>query len=109
MSEAITENIAQSLDTHLETLTSEQRTSLVIELLNTLSAQDLQVVLETAEALREKKLQEAKTAAIAEMKSKFDALGISLAEVLDEVNKHPAKKQQRHSGGEGVAAGVHFS
>ena len=83
MAERAGEKITEWLEIDLGKLTGPERVGLVMEVLDTLSAQELRLILDNAEEQRQRKLKEAKSAAIAEMRQKFGELDLTLEEVME--------------------------
>ena len=70
------------LDIHLDTLSSEERIHLIEEIFDTLTAQELRSIRDTAEKKSQSKLADAKAAVLEEMKGKLSALGLTLNDVV---------------------------
>jgi DNA-binding protein H-NS len=82
MAEQDTEKMTEWLDIHLETLSSEERIHLIEEVFDTLTAQELRSIRDTAEKKSQSKLKDAKAAVLEEMKGKLSALGLTLNDVI---------------------------
>jgi DNA-binding protein H-NS len=82
MAERGTEKMTEWLDIKLDTLSSEERIHLIEEIFDTLTAQELRSIRDTAEKKSQSKLVEAKTAVLEEMKGKLSALGLTLNDVV---------------------------
>jgi DNA-binding protein H-NS len=83
MAERGNEKIIDWLEIDLGKLSGMERVGLIIEVMETLSAQELRTIRDNAEQGRQSKLKEAKTSVIAEMKQKFGELDLTLEEVLE--------------------------
>jgi DNA-binding protein H-NS len=82
MAERGNEKMTEWLDIKLETLSSQERISLIEEIFATLSAPELLTARDLAEKTRQSKLAEAKAAVLEEMKGKLSALGLTLNDVV---------------------------
>jgi DNA-binding protein H-NS len=82
MSERGGEKMTEWLDIHLDTLSSEERLNLIEEIAETLSPQELLTLRDQIERRRLRKLEEAKSAVLEEMKGRLSALGLSLNDVV---------------------------
>ena len=82
MTERGSEKMTEWLDIHLDTLSSEERIHLIEEIFDTLTAQELRSIRDTAEKKSQSKLAEAKAAVLEEMKGKLGALGLTLNDVV---------------------------
>jgi DNA-binding protein H-NS len=70
------------LDIQVDTLSTEERISLIKELCETLTPQELQTIADVAEQMRKRKLEDAKAALLEEMKGKASELGLTLSDVF---------------------------
>jgi len=95
MSERQSDKVTEWLEIDLDKLSNTDRISLITEVMDGLSAQDLRVIRETADKKRQAKLKDAQAAAIAEMREKFSQLELSFEEVLASEGN---KRTQRRSG-----------
>jgi DNA-binding protein H-NS len=93
MSERQNEKIIEWLEIDLDKLTMPDRIALVTEVMDTLSAQDLRVIRDTADQKRQGKLKNARSAAIAEMRQKFSELDLTLEDVLADEGNKPTKRR----------------
>jgi DNA-binding protein H-NS len=93
MSERQNEKIVQWLEIDLDKLSNTDRIGLITEVMDTLSAQDLRVIRDTADRKRQAKLKDAKAAVIAEMRQKFSQLELSFEEVLAEEGNKQSKRR----------------
>jgi DNA-binding protein H-NS len=91
MAERGTEKMTEWLDIKLDTLSSEERIRLIEEIFDTLTAQELRSIRDTAEKKSQSKFVEAKAAVLEEMKGKLSALGLTLNDVM------PARRTTRKS------------
>ena len=82
MAERGNEKMTEWLDIHLDTLSSEERIHLIEEIFDTLTAQELRSIRDTAEKKSQSKLADAKAAVLEEMKGKLSALGLTLNDVV---------------------------
>jgi DNA-binding protein H-NS len=82
MADRDTEKMTEWLDIKLDTLSSEERIHLIEEIFDTLTAQELRSIRDTAEKKSQSKLAEAKAAVLEEMKGKLSALGLTLNDVV---------------------------
>src|SRR5262249_53889737 len=82
MSERQNEKVTEWLEIDLDKLSNTDRIGLITEVMDALSAQELRVIRDTADRKRQTKLKDARTAAIAEMREKFNQLELSFEEVL---------------------------
>jgi DNA-binding protein H-NS len=82
MSERGSEKMTEWLDIHLDTLSSEERLNLIEEIAETLSPQELLTLRDQIERRRQRKLEEAKSAVLEEMKGKLSELGLTLNDVV---------------------------
>jgi DNA-binding protein H-NS len=89
------EKMTEWLDIHVDTLSSEERINLIKELCDTLTPQELRTIADLAEQTRVKKLEDAKTALLEEMRGKVSELGLTLQDFLPakRVRKNMAKAQ----------------
>src|SRR5207249_7267572 len=77
------EKITEWLEIDLSKLSGQERTNLILEIMELLNAQELRVIRDSAEKQRLGKLKDAKTSVIAEMRQKFGELDLTLEEVLE--------------------------
>jgi DNA-binding protein H-NS len=92
MGERGSEKITDWLEIDLSKLSGQERTNLILEIMELLNAQELRVIRDSAEKQRLGKLKDAKTSVIAEMRQKFGELDLTLEEVLElEGNKKTRK------------------
>src|SRR6266516_2864029 len=92
MAERGNEKITEWLEIDLSKLSGQERTNLILEIMELLNAQELRVIRDSAEKQRLGKLKHAKTSVIAEMRQKFGELDLTLEEVLElEGNKKTRK------------------
>ena len=82
MAERGNEKITEWLETDLGRLSGEERVGLILEIIETLSAQELRTILNRTEQNRQGKLKVAQSAVIAEMRSKFAEVDLNLEDVL---------------------------
>jgi DNA-binding protein H-NS len=82
MVERGTESMTEWLDIHVDTLSSEERITLIKELCETLTPQELHTIRDLPEQMRQRKLAEAKAALLEEMRGKASELGLSLNDVF---------------------------
>jgi DNA-binding protein H-NS len=87
--------VIEWLEISLDKLTNTDRIGLINEVMDTLSAQDLRVIRDTADKKRQAKLKVAQATVIAEMREKFGQLDLSFEEVLAAEGN---KKTKRGSG-----------
>jgi len=95
VSERQNEKVTEWLEISLDKLTNTDRIGLINEVMDTLSAQDLRVIRDTADKKRQAKLKVAQATAIAEMREKFGQLDLSFEEVLASEGN---KKTKRRAG-----------
>jgi DNA-binding protein H-NS len=108
MAERGNEKITDWLEIDLGKLSGTERVALIIEIMDTLSAQELQIIRDNAEENRQAKVKDAKSAVIAEMRQKFGELDLTLEEVLElegnkgsrRVSNAPIKVKYRSPEGE---------
>src|SRR6266480_2463096 len=100
MAERGNEKIIDWLEIDLGKLSGMERVGLIIEVMETLSAQELRTIRDNAEQNRQNKLKEAKSSVIAEMKQKFGELDLTLEEVLE----MEGNKRSRRSSGSPIKA-----
>ena len=82
MAERGNEKMTEWLDIKLDTLSSEERIRLIVEILATLNPQELLTIRDLAEKQRQSKLAEAKAALLEEVRGKASELGLSLNDVF---------------------------
>ena len=90
MAERGSEKMTEWLDIHVDTLSSEERITLIKELCETLTPQELRAIRDMAEQTRLRKLEEAKAALLEEVKGKASELGLSLNDVF------PTRRQRKN-------------
>jgi DNA-binding protein H-NS len=104
MAERETSKMTEWLDIKLDTLSSEERIRLIEEIFDTLTAQELRSIRDTAEKKSQSKFVEAKAAVLEEMKGKLSALGLTLNDVIparrDRKSKTPVSVKYRSPDGE---------
>ena len=91
MAERGNESMTEWLDIKLDNLSSEERIHLIEEIAETLSPQELLTLRDQIERGRQRKLEEAKSAVIEEMKGKLSALGLSINDVVP--SRRPRKSK----------------
>jgi DNA-binding protein H-NS len=93
MAERGTEKISEWLEIDLSRLSGGERTGLIFEIMETLTAQELRTVRDEADKKRQGKLKDARVSFVAEMRQKAEQLDLSLEEVLkfEEENKKRRK------------------
>src|SRR5262245_45709431 len=91
MAERGNESMTEWLDIKLDNLSPEDRLKLIEEVAEALSPQELLTLRDQIEGRRLRKLDEAKSAVIEEMKGKLSALGLSLNDVV------PSRRTTRKS------------
>jgi len=82
MAERGNEKITEWLEIDLGRLSGEERVGLILEIIETLNAQELRTILNRTEQNRQGKLKVARSAVIAEMRAKFAEVDLSLEDVL---------------------------
>jgi DNA-binding protein H-NS len=82
MAERGNETMTEWLDIKLDNLSSEERLNLIEEIAETLSPQELLTLRDQIERRRLRKLEEAKSAVLEEMKGRLSALGLTLNDVV---------------------------
>ena len=82
MAERGSETMTEWLDIKLDTLSSEERLKLIEEIAKTLSPQELLTLRDQLERRRLRKLEEAKSAVLEEMKGRLSELGLTLNDVV---------------------------
>ena len=82
MAERGSEKMTEWLDIHVDTLSSEERILLIEEIAETLSPQELLTLRDQIERRRQRKLEEAKSAVLEEMKGRLSELGLTLNDVV---------------------------
>ena len=75
-------SVCESLDIELDSLSADDKTNLVEEIFDTLTAQQLRQMRELADQKRLEKLEDAKAQVIAEMREKFAQLDLDFDEVM---------------------------
>jgi DNA-binding protein H-NS len=76
------EKMTEWLDIHVDTLSSQERISLIEELCETLTPQELHTIRDLPEQMRQRKLADAKAALLEEVRGKASELGLSLNDVF---------------------------
>jgi DNA-binding protein H-NS len=102
VSERQSDKVTEWLEIDLDKLTSTDRIGLINEVMDTLSAQDLRVIRDTADKKRQAKLKAAQATVIAEMREKFSQLDLSFEEVLSSEGNKRTKRRT------GVSAPVKY-
>ena len=92
------ETMTEWLDIKLDNLSSEERLKLIEEIAETLSPQELLTIRDQIERRRQRKLEEAKSAVLEEMKGKLSALGLTLNDVVP--SRRPRKSRLNLRSGE---------
>ena len=82
MAERGSEKMTEWLDIHVDTLSSEERILLIEEIAETLSPQELLTLRDQIERRRLRKLEEAKSAVLEEMKGRLSELGLTINDVV---------------------------
>ena len=90
MAERGAEKMTDRLDIQVDTLSSQERITLIKELCETLAPQELRTIREMAEQMRQRKLEDAKAALLEEVRGKASELGLTLNDVF------PTRKQRRN-------------
>jgi DNA-binding protein H-NS len=83
MAERGTEKISEWLEIDLSRLSGEERTGLIFEIIDTLTAQELRAIRDEADKKRLDKLKDARVSFVTEMRQKAEQLDLSLEEVLE--------------------------
>src|SRR5215831_757841 len=91
MAERGNETMTEWLDIKLDSLSSEERLKLIEEIAETLSPQELLTLRDQTERRRQRKLEEAKSAVLEEMKGKLSELGLTLNDVVP--SRRPRKSK----------------
>jgi DNA-binding protein H-NS len=91
MAERGNETMTEWLDIKLDNLSSDERLKLIEEIAETLSPQELLTLRDQIERGRQRKLEEAKSAVLDEMKGKLSALGLTLNDVVP--SRRPRKSK----------------
>ena len=91
MAERGNETMTEWLDIKLDNLSSEERLNLIEEIAESLSPQELLTLRDQIERRRQRKLEEAKSAVLEEMKGKLSALGLTLNDVVP--SRRPRKSK----------------
>ena len=84
--------ICEWLDIDLDRLTGEDKVNLMSEVSDTLTVPELIAIRDIISEKRQQKLEDAKTAVIAEMRAKIEALGLSYEEVMGEGSRRTRSK-----------------
>jgi DNA-binding protein H-NS len=94
MAERGSDKITEWLEIDLGKLSGIERTGLIREIMDTLTAQELRVIRDEADKKRQGKLKDARLTFVAEMREKAEQLDLSLDEVLqfEEGNKRRPRK-----------------
>ena len=95
MAERGNETMTEWLDIKLESLSSEERLKLIEEIAENLSPQYLLSLRDQIERRRQRKLEEAKTAVLEEMKGKLSELGLTLNDVVPSRRSRKTKQTPR--------------
>jgi len=95
MSERGNEKMTEWLDIQVDTLSPEERFKLIEEIAETLNPQELLTIRDQLERHRLRKLEEAKSAVLEEMKGKLSALGLSLTDVVPVRRSRKTKQEVR--------------
>ena len=95
MAERGNETMTEWLDIKLDNLSSEERRNLIEEIAETLSPQELLTLRDQIERRRQRKLEEAKSAVLEEMKGKLSELGLTLNDVVPSRRSRKAKLTPR--------------
>jgi DNA-binding protein H-NS len=82
MAERGNETMTEWLDIKLDNLSPEERLNLIEEIAETLSPQELLTLRDQIERRRQRKLEEAKSAVLEEMKGRLSELGLTLNDVV---------------------------
>ena len=90
MAERGTEKMTEWLDIKLDTLSSEERIHLIEEIFESLTPQELRTIRDVVEQMRQRKLEDAKTTLLEEVKGKASELGLSLNDVF------PTQRQRKN-------------
>ncbi len=75
--------VCKLLDIDLDRLSGEDKINLVTELCDTLTVPELMAIRNIVSEKRQEKLEDAKTALIAEMRTKIEALGLTYEDVME--------------------------
>lgn len=76
MADRRNKSMIEWLDINLDTLSDEERTNLIIEILDTLPAGNLRLIRDTAEEKRQGKLEDTKQLVIEKMRAELEQAGI---------------------------------
>ena len=74
--------LAEWLDIKLDSLSADDKIGLISEVMETLTAQELRRVRDTAESKSQEKFEDAKNAVLEEMRGKLAELGLTMDDVL---------------------------
>ena len=94
MAERGSEKISEWLEIDLSRLSGQERTGLIFEIMDTLTAQELGIIRTEADRKRQGKLKDARLSFVAEMREKAQQLELTLEEVLEfeeESKKRPRR------------------
>jgi len=92
MAERGNEKITEWLEIDLGKLSGQERTGLIFEIMETLSAQELRSIRDEADKKRLGKLKVAQSAVIAEMREKFAQVDLCLEDVLEKAEPKKGRK-----------------
>jgi len=92
MAERGNEKITEWLEIDLGKLSGQERTGLIFEIMETLSAQELRSIRDEADKKRLGKLKVAQSAVIAEMREKFAQVDLCLEDVLEMAEPKKGRK-----------------
>jgi DNA-binding protein H-NS len=82
MTERGSEKMTEWLDIHVATLSAEERITLIKELCETLTPQELHTIRDLPEQTRQRKLEDAKAALLEEVRGKASELGLTLNDIF---------------------------
>jgi len=100
MAERGNEKITDWLEIDLGKLSGQERTGLIFEIMDTLSAQELRSIRDEADKKRQGKLTDARLSFVAEMRQKAEQLDLTLSEVLEfEAGNKKRPRRKRESDG----------
>jgi DNA-binding protein H-NS len=100
MAERGTEKISEWLEIDLGRLSGVERTGLIFEIMETLTAQELRAIRDEADKKRQGKLKDARVSFVTEMRQKAEQLDLTLEEVLEfeEGNKKRPRRKRESDG-----------
>jgi DNA-binding protein H-NS len=100
MAERRNEKITDWLEIDLGKLSGQERTGLIFEIMDTLTAQELRSIRDEADKKRQGKLKDARVSFVLEMRQKAEQLDLTLSEVLEfeEGNKKRPRRKQESDG-----------